>query len=340
METSRDCPFCDAKAKLESVETTKEFKKETFKIREFYYKCTSCGEEFMTTATDELNINQVYNQYREKHGIPFPEEMVQIRTRYGLSAQKMSQILGLGINTYSNYEKGEIPSLAGSRLIYSAGNPEIFHSYLAQAMEFLSGSTYNSLEKRLKEFQNDTMEDSFTCNFNWYKSPNKFTGYSLPNREKVLNLLIYIVSKCNPDFNDKLKINKMLFYSDFINYKHTGKSITGLAYRAIPFGPVPANYDFIFAYFSEKERIIEPEFVQSQNSRVIECFKALRDFDSSLFNDEEMNSINEVITHFKDISSWDLVDLSHKEKAWTELKDTYEIIDYQYYAFDTIGIPE
>ena len=36
-----------------------------------------------------------------------------------------------------------------------------------------------------------------------------------------------------------------MFYVDFINYKETGASITGLEYRKLPFGPVPEGFDNI-----------------------------------------------------------------------------------------------
>lgn len=340
MEANRNCPFCNKRAKLESCNTVKEFKKEKFKLREFYYKCDSCGEEFTTTKTDEVTINQVYNMYRENHGIPFPEEMVLLRNKYGLSAQKMSQILGLGINTYSNYEKGEIPSLANSKLINSAKRPEILLSYLDQTKDIFAAKVYEKLVKKIQESIDNDVDDPSISNFNWLQTPNTFSGYSIPNKEKISNLLIYLISNSNPDYNDRLKLNKMLFYIDFINYKKTGKSITGLSYRAILYGPVPANYDFIFAYFTEKERIIESEFLQSKKSRVIECFKTLQEFDSSIFDKEELDTIHKIVNLFKDTPSWDLVELSHKERAWIELNSSREVVSYQEYAFDTNEITE
>ena len=34
-----------------------------------------------------------------------------------------------------------------------------------------------------------------------------------------------------------------MFYSDFINYKLTCKSITGLQYSKLPYGPVPDQFE-------------------------------------------------------------------------------------------------
>lgn len=40
------------------------FKKETFEIVFHFYKCTDSGEKFTSTTLDELNINELYNHYR------------------------------------------------------------------------------------------------------------------------------------------------------------------------------------------------------------------------------------------------------------------------------------
>jgi len=41
--------------------------------------------------------------------------------------------------------------------------------------------------------------------------------------------------------------NEQLFVADFTHYyKNYGATITGLSYRAIKYGPVPANYDNIY----------------------------------------------------------------------------------------------
>ena len=334
MEANTDCPFCDKRVSLKSTVVEKAFKKEFFTINEIYYKCDSCGEEFTTEKTDEVTVNQVYNQYREKFGLPFPEEFVQLREKYEISAQKMSQIFGLGINTYSNYEKGEIPTSANAKLITSAKRSDVFLTYLNQSRELFNSKTLSKLEEKANGKGSTKEDESFFCNFNWYSSPNKFTGYMIPNPEKATNLLLYFISNCNPAFNDKLKLNKLLFYADFLNYKVTGKSISGITYRAISYGPVPTNYDFIFAHFTEKEEIIEPVFIKANNSSVNECFKPLKNYDLSVFNEEEVNTLKKVIELFKDTPSWDMVELSYKERAWIELNKTKSIISYQDYAFD------
>ena len=340
MQQKKDCPFCGKSSKLESKITEKEFRKEKFRIREFFYRCETCQEEFTTTETDEVTVNQVYNQYREKHGILFPEELVRLRDKYRLSAQKMSLVLGLGINTYSNYEKGEMPSMSNNKLISSARDPHLFLSYVNQSKDEFTDKAFRDLTRHLQDVihREDKHEDLVLYYINRHQRPNEFTGYALPDVQKMSNLLLYLISSCHPDFNDKLKLNKLLFYSDYYHYQQTGKSITGLAYRAIPYGPVPVNYDYLFAYLVNELKIIEPTFSESQNSRVIEYFSAQKPFDLSVFDQEELQTIEKIIEKFRNTHSWDLVELSHQEKAWIEQNGNAGMISYQEYGFDLQAI--
>ena len=93
------------------------FRKEKFQYVHQFYECDETKERFTTTALDEVNVGQVYNQYRAKYGIPFPDEIKRIRQRYGLPASKMSQILGFGDNQYRLYENGDMPSEANGKIL-------------------------------------------------------------------------------------------------------------------------------------------------------------------------------------------------------------------------------
>src|SRR5690606_12157454 len=119
-------PITGKEMKLTKERRSMDFRKETFEIVFHYYKCEHSGEKFTTTSLDEVNMNQVYNQYRDKFNIPFPDEIIRIREKYGLSAAKMSEILGFGINSYRQYESGEMPSASNAKLIQMVEDPKKF----------------------------------------------------------------------------------------------------------------------------------------------------------------------------------------------------------------------
>ena len=80
------------------------FRKETFTISFHYWLCEETGERFEDEDMADVNLKQVHDQYRAKYDIPTPEKIAEIRKKYGVSALKMSKILGFGDNQYREYE--------------------------------------------------------------------------------------------------------------------------------------------------------------------------------------------------------------------------------------------
>ncbi|HLS31303.1 MAG TPA: hypothetical protein VK021_10635 [Flavobacteriaceae bacterium] len=117
-------PITGKQMKLKRIARKLVFRKEEFNYMHHAFEDEETEELFTTTHLDELNMLQVYNQYRERHKIPFPKEIGDIREKYGVSAKKMSEILGFGGNSYRNYEKGEVPSVSNARLIQSVKAPK------------------------------------------------------------------------------------------------------------------------------------------------------------------------------------------------------------------------
>ena len=101
--------------------------------------------EFTTDDMDFDNLEQIYVQYRERHNIPSPTELSEMRERYGLSAIKMSQILGLGVNQYAKYEQGELPSESIGKMLRSIQTPAVFMGYLENARNQFSEEEYKKI---------------------------------------------------------------------------------------------------------------------------------------------------------------------------------------------------
>ena len=105
---------------------TLNYRGESFTITTHYYQCEDSGERFTTTNSDKDDLGRIYDQYRQRHGIPTAEEIKNIRRKYKVSAAKMSRILGFGANQYRLYETGEMPSLSNARLILLVADEQNF----------------------------------------------------------------------------------------------------------------------------------------------------------------------------------------------------------------------
>ena len=334
MKQRIECPYCDGMANLHREAKEITYRKDVFKIIAHFYKCGKCKEEFTTTEADTISLTQVHNRYREKNNIPFPEEIAAIREKYELPASKMSEVLGLGANGYSNYENGEIPTPAYGNLISAAAKPQVFINLLDKAKAHFSDNGFGKTRERVGcLIQTAEKQRNLEATLNTYNEANNFTGYRKPEPARIANLMTYLIRHSKPEFNDKLKLNKQLFFTDFAHYKNCGASISGLSYRAINYGPVPANYDNIFAYL-ENEQLITSQFLRLSNGGAREVFISEADFDENLFSEQEKETIATIIDAFADMSTWDIVELSHQEKACKELEANRGLISYQDYAFE------
>ena len=118
-------PFTGKEMKRVYEKRTWIFRGEEYEYHHLSWLCEDTGESFTTDESDTAAFVQVTNQYRAKYGIPYTDEIVAVRSRYGISATKMSLILGIGTNQYRLYEQGEVPNVSNGRMIRSIMNPKV-----------------------------------------------------------------------------------------------------------------------------------------------------------------------------------------------------------------------
>lgn len=289
----------------------------TFRKEVFSYIHTGIideeGDMWTTTEMDEANIFQVYNQYRVKHGIPFPDEISGIREHYGLSAAKMAQILGFGINQYRMYEDGEVPSVSNARTIIAAREKNIFISFVEASKSEMSVQEYMRIKKKIEASDGDCKQIAL---------PSEYTGFRSLSPDKVANVVQLIISTIGSTFVTKM--NKLLFYADFIHYKRHGYGITGITYRALPFGPVPEHWGVLYSSLPgiDMEEFVYPS---GQSGIKLEAFEKT----GNILNDSEIRSIERVCALFSKMSAGEISKTSHLEKGWIMNKDNRSEISYQ-----------
>lgn len=126
------------------------FRGEQFEYYHTAWQCPDTGEQFTTDESDTAGFMQVTNQYRQKYGIPYTDEIIAVRNKYGISAAKMSLILGIGVNQYRLYEKGEVPSVSNGRMIRSIMNPKVMLDMIESSKHELSPQEYAKISEKVK----------------------------------------------------------------------------------------------------------------------------------------------------------------------------------------------
>lgn len=326
-------PITGKEMKIVKELTTLPFRKDEFQVVYHYYLCEDTQEHFTDDRLDSINVIQVHNQYREKYGIPFPEEIKNFREKYDISASKMSEILGFGVNTYRLYETGEMPSVSNGRLILSINQPEEFIRQVEASSHILSSKEVNKYIDIAKELEskekNDFWEKLLEQQIFQFDKPNEYSGYKKTDFDKIAQIIAY--------FDDKIelyktKLNKLLFYADFAMYQRIGHSITGTKYRAIPYGPVPAEYEKLYIKLQDDQKIDIVE-VGFDNGNYGEVIRSKQKVELDTFTEMEIYVLDKIIANFRGLTTKQIVDISHDELAWKENKDERKVISYQKYAF-------
>jgi len=322
-------PFTGGEAVLRQEWRTMDFRKESFTIMYHYYVCKDTGEQFTDDTLDEVDLNQVYNQYREKYGIPFPDEIKNIREQYELPANKMAEVLGLGINVYRNYEAGEVPSVSNGRLLQLVKDPNEFKRLLEYSSKEFTPEELAKINKKLERALDDwdIFQHNYEIRLLGEKRPNQYNGYRIPHLEKAENMILFFSEKLKPF---KTKMNKLLFYADFLHFRKTCFSISGLTYKAIQMGPVPKNYGGLY------DQAMENQYVSTEIHDFGEYrgkqFKPTNQkvFKEGLFSDSEKETLHTITEFFKQTTVSTIIEMSHEEEGWKKSVNEFSFISYLY----------
>lgn len=323
-------PFTAKEMSIVKEWRTMSFRRDEFRVLFHSYKCEDTGEQLEDETFAQLNFNQLVNQYRVKYAIPFPEQIVAIRKKYGLSAAKMSEIMGFGANVYRQYETGEVPSQSNAKLIQLAEDPHEFKKLVdlcssleSKVIDKVTQTISSLLEEQKKQKHAKLLEDYFfgAC------LPTSLTGYRITSFVKFTEMVVYFTEKLQPW---KTKLNKLLFYADFEMFRQTGYSISGVHYRAIPMGPVPNNFHSIFEYLCNNDEV--DIYYTDFTTGTGEQFKPNknRQFNAGLFSLNEIAILEKITDRFRHTTTDEIIEISHREKAWIENETDKKLINYNY----------
>ena len=141
-------------------------------------------------------------------------------------------------------------------------------------------------------------------------APTEYSGYLSFSLDKTSEAIKFFISQFGGVFVTKM--NKLLFYADFMRYKREGFGMTGLEYRAMQYGPAPLQYGEIYSRAAdvEMEDFIYPNGTSGQ------ILKSSKLPDMSVFSSNEIDVLTEISNRFRDVSAGEISEFSHREKGW------------------------
>lgn len=313
-------PFTGGKVKEVSTVEEHEFRKEKYSVHVRYYVCEDTHERFTTTEQDELLFNELYSQYRASHGIPFPDEIKKLRIKYGLNYQQINKILGFGANQYTQYEKGQIPSESNGKLLSAAMNRQFMLHLLEDSRSEFNETEYNKIYRSILASEAKPENEAKQKLIFRDIRRSIYNGFGQMNVQKVSEMVKFFIYQEGGVFPTKL--NKEMFYADFLHYKFYGLSISGLEYQAIQYGPVPVHYDTIYDNIEGVKKDIV--IVHDMESACLNCSS----WDDSVFSKQEQDTLNAVLAKIKPMHTQEVIDQSHKEEAWINHREGNLLVPY------------
>jgi len=249
----------------------------------------------------------------------------------------MSEILGLGTNSYRLYEQGDVPNVGNGRLILAADDPREVKKFIRSSKEILGEDEFEKLTKKVDSLIEEKERNRFSLLLMGRLFdvivPDEFTGYRLPSLDKISHIILFFSERTD---TWKTKLNKLLFYTDFLAFKHSGYGISGLDYRAIQMGPVPAKFEDIYNQIANDGNIVEREYMTLDNGNYGSVFQPKTDFNSTLFSDFELEVLDYIANELIDLTPSEIIEKSHQESAWIKNFDEMDkkIISYKDYGFE------
>lgn len=323
------CEDCGKKVKADVVVKREDYdiRGETIEVDAKVLVCPECGREFFSEELDEATIICVYNEYRRRHKLLYPEEIKQIREQYGLSQRSFAKLLNWGDKTIQRYENGSIQSNAHNSLLLFLRNPENMKAYLMDNKialgEKQKTKLFSTIENLMQNKKYITEEKVIDILF--AKEPCEENGYRAFDYEKFCAMVLYF-SHRGPDLL-KTKLMKLLYYSDMVFYKENGVSISGSRYVHLPYGPVPENFDIPLGMMSA-DNIAHIDVIYNNGYEKHQIVPEEDVMDGILTNDE-LDVLDRVYSKFANFGSVEISKYSHRERGYRETKKG-DVISYSY----------
>lgn len=317
-----NCPLCEKTHEIEERKrtTTMKLKGEEVAYEERFYFCANADEdenEFESGAMTNENLLNARNAYRVKMGLLTSDEIVGIRESYGLSQVDLAKLLGWGEATISRYESKAIQDESYDIMLRLVKDNPL------KALEFLKKNADKFPVKKRLEIKAKMVEkldsygkefltrQTFEGEYANFEEPSDSNGFTILNIDKIEAMISYIAGKVNHLF--KVKLMKMLWYSDVLAFIENGFSMTGMVYRHEPMGALPIGHYSLM----NLENLNVQEEMSSNYDTMLHVYPTAN-MDYSVLDDREKAILEKVVAKFADFKAKDIVEYMHEERAYTE----------------------
>lgn len=325
-KTLVECPICGQVHEIEKRhrKDTLVIKKELVEYDLTYLFCCNADEEECEFADGKMineNLLNARNAYRVKHNLLTSTEIVELRKKYGLSQVELARLLGWGEATISRYESSAIQDDSYDMLLrLIRDNSYVALQFLESNKDKFNNFRYFEIRKRIIECLDSTGKEHLSrqnlmSEYALFDEKSDANGYTLLDIDKLEATINYLASHIRNLF--KVKLMKLLWYSDSVSFRETGHTITGLVYSHEKMGALPLGHYKIVAL---NNVLSCEEVIESYEEEVIH-FLPNDNVDMTCLSDTDRIILNTVIARFGHYSGKQMKDYMHQELAYKETAD-------------------
>lgn len=331
------CPECDREvvAFVEHRVETLPVKGEPTSYDAKVTVCPCCGETIGDSRVEGENLRRAYSAYCSAHGLMAPDEVRSLRNSYGLSLREFSKFLGFGEQTVARYEAGAIPDDSHNTTLMLAATGSGAAALLSVRERQLSGRIVAAV-RRFVESRSPLSGVSAAFSARQWPTPemlvpSRFNGYRPFDMDRIAAVVYELASRCTDLYRTKLQ--KAMFFADFLCYARTTLSMTGLPYAHANYGPVMDGKDRIVALLQDRGAI---DLVQKGWGEVVVPTHRPND----ILSEAEIQLVDEVATFVNTFErATDISSFSHGLDAWKD-NESGRPIDYVANAGQVAGAIE
>lgn len=337
------CPNCEefTDVKLETRKEVLNVRGEPIEIEGEVVICQACRAKIFDEELDSRNLEKAYASYREKHKLLSPDEIRTTREKYGLGQRALSRLLGWGEITIHRYENGAIQDKVHDGTLRLIEDPQNMKKIFEANQSKLTSYAAARLEERIASFLQEDKEQAFHTSLQRllsYPYSDLTSGFREYDLEKLENMILYLTKHLDSVL--KTKLNKLLWYCDFLHFKETSVSITGAQYVHYPYGPVPKHYGLVTGIM-ESEGLLDKNEVgfNTEEGIIGEQFTALVEPSEDMFSETELKVMQFVIDMFRTYTATRVMNQSHQETAYRKSGDR-DVISYEHAKELSLSLPK
>jgi len=163
----KECPICESERDLQFGKRSEilKIRDETIAVKSKVYYCPLGNHYFHDIDDEEEKFQKAYREYRNRNNFLQPEDIKQIREKYGFSQRAFARFFGWGEITIQRYETGALQDFAHNSLLFFIKDFNNFKQLFEIRKNQLSKRDIAKIKKRLKEIESSRYQLTFNFMF-------------------------------------------------------------------------------------------------------------------------------------------------------------------------------